>query len=311
MIYISEAESAALVTHELAYDAAKAALIAASAAGTVTFPVVLGHGSDERNRFTVKSGADAQLAGLKVGSYFPTNDEAGLPRHSSIIFLFDQSTGRIGAVIEGSKLNGYRTAAADAVATDALARPDASTLAVFGTGHQAAYEVAAVARVRRLGKVLVVGRSKERAHEFSESLRAQGLASQTADAEGACRAAEIIITATTARAPLFNAEWVQPGAHVSTMGSDATGKQELPPELFQNARLFCDLPEQSRRIGEFQHAAELLPVTALGDVLAGRTAGREDARQITVFDSSGVSVQDLYIAQEIIDLWRSRGGKEL
>ena len=300
MIHITEAESAALVTHELAYRAMKAALIAACEPGAATFPVVHGHGSDPQNRFTVKSAADPELAGLKVGSYFPTNDAAGLPRHSSIIFLFDQTKGRIGAVIEGSRLNGYRTAAADAVATDALARQDAKVLAVFGTGHQAECEVAAVARVRELERILVVGRSADRAEAFAARLREAGLECELSSPEAACRAADIIVTATTAREPLFQADWVQPGTHVSSMGSDAAGKQELPPDLFGRAALFCDLPEQSRRIGEFQHAAADLELTAIGEVLAGRGPGRRTPDDVTVFDSSGVSIEDLYIAREII-----------
>lgn len=300
MIHITEAESAALVTHELAYLAMKAALIAACEPEAASFPVVHGHGSDPQNRFTVKAASDAELAGLKVGSYFPTNDVAGLPRHSSIIFLFDQQEGRIGAVVEGSRLNGYRTAAADAVATDALARQDASTLAMFGTGHQAEFEVAAVARVRSLKRILVVGRSQARAQDFAARLREQGLECELSEPEAACRAADIIVTATTAQEPLFEADWVRPGTHVSSMGSDAAGKQELPPELFGRATLFCDLPEQARRIGEFQHAPAGLELTAIGDVLAGRAAGRRSPDEVTIFDSSGVSIQDLYIAHEII-----------
>lgn len=300
MIHITEAESAALVTHELAYRAMKAALIAACEPGAATFPVVHGHGSDPQNRFTVKSAADTELAGLKVGSYFPSNDAVGLPRHSSIIFLFDQTQGRIGAVIEGSRLNGYRTAAADAVATDVLARQDAKVLAVFGTGHQAEFEVAAVARVRKLERILVVGRSAQRAKAFAARLREEGLECELSQPEAACRAADIIVTATTAREPLFQADWVRPGTHVSSMGSDAAGKQELPPALFGRAALFCDLPEQARRIGEFQHAAPDLELTAIGAVLAGRVPGRRSPEDVTVFDSSGVSIQDLYIAREII-----------
>ncbi|SRR5690554_2208693 len=301
MRYVTEEQSATLVTHELAYNAMHQALIAALAEDAASFPVVHGHGSDKENRFTVKSAADGQHAGLKVGSYFPSNDAAGLPRHSSIIFLFDQTKGRIGAVIEGSRLNGYRTAAADAVATDALARPDAATLALFGTGHQAEFEVAAVAQVRDLQRILVVGRSRERAEEFAERLKGEGLECQLSSAEEAVRAADIIVTATTSRAPLFQADWVKPGTHVSSMGSDAPGKQELPPELLSRARLFCDLPEQSRRIGEFQHAPEGAQLTAIGAVLKGDAAGRETPDDVTIFDSSGISLQDLYIGHAILE----------
>jgi ornithine cyclodeaminase len=301
MILISEADSSALITPELAYAAVRDAFLATMTPEATSFPVVVGHGSDRRNRFTIKSAAGADVAGLKVGSYFPGNDARGLPRHSSTILLFDQTTGRIGAVIEGAIVNCYRTAAADAVATDGLARPDASVLALFGTGHQAMFEVQAIARIRPLSRLLVVGRDPVRTAAFVERLRADGLPSEAATAEAAVRAADIIVTATTSTAPLFQADWVRPGTHVSSMGSDAPGKQELPPELFAKARLFCDLPSQSARIGEFQHAATELPLTAIGAVLNGGAPGRETADDITVFDSSGISLQDLCIGKAILD----------
>ncbi|MGR2738133.1 hypothetical protein ACUY1T_06735 [Billgrantia sp. Q4P2] len=132
-------------------------------------------------------------------------------------------------------------------------------------------------------------------------MRAQGLPAEAAEGEPACLAADIIATATTATAPLFHAGWVPPGTHVLTMGSDATGKQELPPDLFPRARLFCDLPEQSRRIGEFQHAPSGAELIAIGEVLSGRVQGRRESDEITVFDSSGLSIQDLYMAEAVID----------
>ena len=157
MFYITEEQSAAIVSHELAYNAVKTAFIAATVPSAIHFPAVLGHASDPQNRFAIKSATDGALAGLKVGSYFPTNDVADLPRHDSIILLFNQEKGKIGAIVEAGKLNAYRTAAADAVATDALARPDANVLAIFGTGHQAEYEAHAIARIRSLQRMIVVG----------------------------------------------------------------------------------------------------------------------------------------------------------
>lgn len=302
MILITEAESSAIITPDLAFAAARTAFISATSAKAASFPVVIGHGSDPQNRFTIKSAAGAELAGLKVGAYFPTNDARGLPRHASSIVLIDQTTGRIGAVVEGSAVNCYRTAAADAVATDALARPDAAVLTLFGTGHQAAYEAQAIARIRKLSRVLVVGRDLVRTSAFVEKLRSFGLPAETTDAEPAVCAADIIVTATTATAPLFEATWVQPGTHISSMGSDSRGKQELPDDLLQKASLFCDLPEQSLRIGEFQHAGPEAKPTAIGAVLSGEALGREEECEITIFDSSGISLQDLYIAKTILDL---------
>lgn len=300
MIVITEAQSAAVVSHALAFDAVRDALIAASSSNAAVFPVVHGHGTEPTNRFTIKSSAGGGRAGLKIGSYFPTNDAVGLPRHSSTTLLFDQSTGRIAAVVEGAKLNAYRTAAANAVATHALARPDAKVLAVFGTGHQARYEIEAMARVRQIERVLVVGRSPGRAESFVDGLQKSGIPAEISDARTACRAADMIVTVTNATEPLFDADWVQQGTHISSMGSDAPGKQELPVELLLRAELFCDLADQSRRIGEFQHVPQA-PLTEIGKVLTGTARGRTAGCAITVFDSSGISLQDLFVASAVLE----------
>lgn len=303
MLFVTETESAAIATHEMAYAAVKEALMAVCQVSAKTFPVVLGHGSDPANRFSVKASATAAVAGLKVGSFWPGNLARGLPRHSSLILLFDQETGRIGAAIEAGTLNAYRTAAADAVAADVLARPEASTLTVFGAGHQARYECAALARVRPIHRVLVVARNLAQGEAMAAELRGEGLDAETARAEAACAAADIIVTATSATSPLFSAAWVRPGTHLACMGSDARGKQELPTDLLAEADLFCDLPEQSRAIGEFQHAPETAILTAIGDVLSGAHPGRRSPDKITVFDSSGLSIQDLYVGRHVLAKW--------
>ncbi|WP_233986293.1 ornithine cyclodeaminase family protein [Pectobacterium versatile] len=304
MIFISEAESAELITHELAYDAVREALLAASEPEARSFPVVHGQGSDPVNTFSIKASATGELAGLKVGSFWPGNPANGLPRHNSLILLFDQQIGKIAVAIEAGKVNAFRTAAANAVATDLLARPDAAVLAVFGTGHQARYECAALARIRPIRTVLIVGRDSSKSADMARELKAAGLEAQISDAESACRAADIIVTATPSRAPLFNAEWVNAGTHVVSMGSDTVGKQELPPELFTAGRLFCDLPSQSRMIGDFQHAPAHVTLTAIGDVISASAAGRQTPDDITVFDSSGLSIQDLYVGQRILAAWQ-------
>ncbi|WP_166418357.1 ornithine cyclodeaminase family protein [Cochlodiniinecator piscidefendens] len=302
MIFISEQQSSEIITHELAYTAARAALCAAAKPRANVFPVVVGHAADPQNTFAVKSATDDMFTGLKVGSYFPTNDAAGLPRHGSIILLFDQTTGAIGSIVEASKLNAYRTSAANAFATDLLARSDAKILTIFGTGHQAEYEALALARVRDFQLIQVVGRDAARTTAFVDRLIAAGLPAQMTDAETATKSADVITTATTATAPLFDANWVQPGTHISAMGADTTGKQELPPKLFENARLFCDLPNQSRRIGEFQHASPESHLTAIGTLPT-----RSTDTEITIFDSSGISLQDLYVADAVIREIQSRG----
>ncbi|MFI1488849.1 ornithine cyclodeaminase family protein [Streptomyces sp. NPDC020747] len=196
------------------------------------------------------------------------------------------------------------TAARAAFAVDLLARAGTTTLAVFGTGHQAGYEVAAVSRIRPPpGEVLVVGRTAEHAERMAAALAAQGNTARSVGAEEACTRADVIVTATTARAdtpPLFEAAWVRPGTHVSCMGADAPGRRELPPELFARARVFCDLREQARRMGESRHASAQTVLIPLGEVLTQRATGRTDDSDITVFDSSGIGLQDLYLGLALL-----------
>ncbi len=301
MKYISEVLSSRLISHELAFNAVSAAFIAAGEQAEL-FPVVIAQGHAPGTVFSLKSANSVELTGWKAGSYWPGNSEKNMPCHASTIFLLNPDTGYLDAVIEGSTVNAYRTAAADAVAVAELAREDARCLVIFGTGHQAFYECLAVSKVRNISSILVVGRDQQKAHKLAAKLIEQGLSAQVCDAENACRQADIIITATTATSPLFAAQWVQPGTHISAMGADTQGKQELPADLLGSAKLYCDFAAQSRVIGEFQHLSQdiqNLP-QMIGHVLAGKTAGRINNSEITVFDSSGIAVQDLFIGQHLL-----------
>jgi ornithine cyclodeaminase len=308
MKFISEDESAALVSHEMAFHAAREALVAV-VDDAVIFPAVLAHGSSPANRFSIKSASTSSFAGLKVGSFWPSNPERGLPRHNSLILLFDHSAGRIEWVIEAGKVNAFRTAAADAVAADMLARPDSSVLAIFGAGNQALYECVAISRVRPIKRVLVVARDEARGNAFIQALHKEGLHGELVEAQDACRQADIVVTATPARAPLFSADWIRPGTHVASMGSDAAGKQELPPELFERAALFCDHPAQAVVMGDLQHfGGDRARIRALGDVILGRAVGRTSPDQITVFDSSGIALQDLTMGRSLIAAKQAQAG---
>lgn len=300
MQFMSEAESASLVSHAMAFDAAREALVAV-VEDAVIFPAVIAHGSVPTNRFSIKSAATGEFAGLKVGSFWPGNDARGLPRHNSLILLFDQDVGRIEWAIEAGVVNAYRTAAADAVAASALAREDASVLAIFGTGNQAFYECRALARVRPFRQVLVVARDPAKGDAFAAALQDEGFEAACTEAREACAQADMVVTTTPSRQPLFDADWIRPGTHVASMGSDAAGKQELPPALFDRASLFCDLPSQAVVMGDLQHfGGDRSRIVAIGDVLRGNVQGRTSPEQITVFDSSGIALQDLTIARHLI-----------
>jgi len=302
MRFISESESSALINHELAYDAIYQALIAATQPDTKSFPVVHGQASGTKNTFSIKSSANQHLAGLKVGSFWEDNPKNGLPRHNALILLFNQANGKMAAAIEAGKVNAFRTAASNAVATNILARKNSKVLAIFGTGNQAKYECEALARIRNLDQILIVGRDQSKAEKMAEDLKQLGIKLKITNAKEACEQADIIVTATSSQSPLFKAEWVKAGTHISSMGSDKKGKQELPPELFSQSGLFCDLNTQSKLIGEFQHVPESATLMNIGDVLLATAQGRQSQKQITIYDSSGLSIQDLYIAQKILEI---------
>jgi ornithine cyclodeaminase len=305
MIYISDEESAAMISHEIAYGAARAALTAAVGEDGRVFPAVLGRSTSPTNTFSIKSGSSQHLTGIKVGSFWSQNPDRGLPRHNSTIVLLDQQTGRLSAVVEAGTVNAYRTSAADAVAADLLARPNAKSLTIFGAGNQARYEVMALARIRPIEIVHVVARASERRDAFVKLLEANGLKAHVSSAREAVSSSDIVVAATPSKEALFDASWVRPGTHVASMGSDAPGKHELPTELLFKADLFCDLPSQSITIGDYQHVRDQvtngdITITPIGDVITGKAVGRKSDNSITVFDSSGIALQDLYIADALI-----------
>ena len=311
---VDEAVSRELVDEALALESAREAFLASVGDSTV-YPVVVAPVTERGHRFTVKSGASGTAAVIKIGSYWPGNDAHGLSNHGSSVILLHPETGRIRAVVEAAAGNGFRTAAADALAVQTLAREDSRVLTVVGTGHQALYEARAAFRVRDFERVLVAGRRPEAAEERADRLREVlgasaagpssagvpgGVTVEATSIEDGVRRADVVVTATNAKSPVIDAGWVRPGTHISAMGADGSGKQELGTALYQRSSLFCDLPEQSRSIGEFSHAAPEVPVTALGSVLTGAAPGRVDADQVTVFDSSGFALQDLAFAEAIL-----------
>lgn len=300
MICLNEAQTCALISHQLAYQAVKEAFIAASSDEATIFPVVNASGPQSDSMFSIKSASTATLVGWKTGTYWPGNHDRGIPCHGTTIFLLSPETGELVATVAASKVNAYRTAAADAVAVDYLARPDASVLTVFGTGHQAEYEVLAIATVRKLSRVIIVGRDEARRDQFITRLMVQGIPVVAGSAQYGCEQADIIVTATAAKAPLFQSHWVKPGTHISAMGADKNGKQELPVEIYPRAKLFCDYHSQSVVIGEYQHTSNT-EIREIGAVITGRSPGRVSPEDITVFDSSGIAIQDLFVAKKLLN----------
>ena len=266
------------------------------------FPVAQGHGPGAGTSFSIKSGLirTSRVVGLKVGSYWPENRARGLTAHASTTLLLDPETGYPKALVAASHLTSLRTAASDAVAVRQLARVDSRTLALVGAGHQAWFELLAVREVRPIETVLVANRSPQAAENFARRIREElGLHAEATAMREAVAKADIIVTVTAARAALFEAGWVRPGTHVSAMGADGPGKQELDPALVAASSLFADVVRQSVTIGEYEaaHKAGLIDadrITPIGAVLNG-APGRTSPEQVTVYDSSGMALQDLAI----------------
>jgi alanine dehydrogenase len=274
------------------------------------FPVSGGSGSPENSRFAVKSGRipSLNLIGLKIGTYWPANPARGLDAHGSTTLLLDDDTGFPKAVIEATLLTALRTAGADGVAIRHLSQPDARKLAVVGAGHQAYYDIVAACSVRSIDEIRIWSRRPEQAEALAERIQKElGVRAGYCDLETAIRSSEIILTITSSHQPLFPADWVCPGTHISAMGTDSLGKQELDPALLEQAQLFADVAEQAVTIGEFQpreNGAGISPdrITPIGAVVRSRLPGRRDPAAVTVFDSSGMAVQDLAISHELLSI---------
>lgn len=297
---ISETDARRLVTLSDAIGVIQDALEMLSRGDGVLFPSVRGHGSQPGTRFGVKAGyrATDRLPGLKVGSYWPGNVARGLEAHGSTTLLLDDDTGFPKALVAATYLNALRTAASDAVAVRQLSRPESRVLTIVGSGNQAYWDALAVAQVRALSQVWVCGRNAAAAETLATRLAAAGLPARATEIGTGVTAADIICTVTASKAPLFPAALVRPGTHISAMGADGPGKQELDPALFERADLWADAPDQSVVIGEFQHASpeRKASIKPLGLRIAGELPGRQRPDDITLYDSSGVALQDLAIA---------------
>ncbi|MEA1648370.1 ornithine cyclodeaminase family protein [Nitrospirillum sp. BR 11164] len=247
--------------------------------------------------------------GAKLVAVFPDNFDKGLPSHQGVIVLFDRDSGRPLGVVDGGEVTAIRTAAASAVATDALARPEAKTLALLGYGEQALTHARAIARVRRLSRITVWGRAPDRAAAFAARLGAElGLPVRTAaSAQEAVVDADIVCTVTAAKEPILQGAWVAPGAHVNVVGSSIAGPAEVDHDLVIRSRFIADCREHVLRQGaEFLRAkaagliGDAHVAAEIGEVLAGHAEGRQSAEQVTLYKSLGHVVQDLAAAWPLL-----------
>jgi alanine dehydrogenase len=316
MIVISEQDARALVSVEDAIGAVEQSFAAMARGQARNYPVVREVVGYRDAVFGVKTGCDtaAPLLGLKAGGYWPHNLGQGLGNHQSATLLFDPQTGRARALVSANYLTGVRTGAASAIASKYLARADSSVLGIIGAGVQAQYQLRATLAVRPIRTVCAWNRSAEKLTAFGAVVRELGLEFVAApDCQTVAARADILITVTPSQQALVERAWVRPGTHISAMGADTRGKQELDPRLVATAALFVDEAAQAISIGECQRAYAAGLITAdsfrgsLGEVVAGLCDGRRSAQEITLFDGTGVALQDLVVADLAVRLAQQRG----
>lgn len=266
--------------------------------------------------------------GVKLLSWFAENEAKGLPELNGTVTIYDDQTGLPKGVVNAAALTGYRTGAAGAVASRLLANPDATSLLIVGAGTQAPYQI--MAQLTVLPHILTVTIvdlvAPQKATQLAETLTQQlseqflptidthaavyeRLTTQLShltvtasdDLENATKTAQVIVTATPSTKAMIQSDWVQPGTHLNTIGADMTGKQEVDENIFKVANSYVDDRQQAAQVGETQNAihANILQedqLTEIGDLLANSTQNQWTPNQMTLFDSTGIALQDIAAA---------------
>ena len=251
---------------------------------------------------------DRPAYGLKAVSVFPENPAIGKDAHQGAVLLFSGETGELQAVMNASAITAIRTAAATAVATDLLARKDAGSLAILGSGVQARSHLLAMAEVRELKHCRVASREFEHAQKFADemSLEVSFPIEAVETVAKALEDADLIVSTTTAREPIIKREWLKAGSHLNLVGACVPHAREADGETLAAASLFVDSRESAlNEAGDYILAAREGLIgpehirAELGEVLTGAKPGRPSPDEITCFKSLGISVEDLFAADHL------------
>lgn len=305
VVILSKADVAARLNVADAIPWVEDAFAALHRGESTLFPAVREAIAEHDGIFGVKSGYlhSQGMIGLKAGGYWLHNAQRGETNHQSVMLLFDPATGIPVCLLDANWLTGVRTGAAGAVAIRHLARRSAAVLGLIGAGAQAYSQALGAAAVRPLRRIVLCDRRPEAAGALAQRLQAElGISCAVAPSpEAVCAEAEIITTVTPSTSPVLQAAWIRPGTHINAFGADTRGKQELDTRILAGgALLVVDDLAQCTVMGETQHLpgdpAAYVHAT-LGQVVTGERPGRTDEAQVTVFDATGVSVQDLIVAR--------------
>ncbi|MGO1580180.1 MAG: ornithine cyclodeaminase family protein [Peptoniphilaceae bacterium] len=258
-------------------------------------------------------GLVGDAAGLKIVSVYPNNISKGLTSVPASMILLDEKTGQVASLMDGTYLTRLRTGAVAGAGTDLLARKDSSVFALFGTGGQARYQLEAVLTIRTINQVYVYDIDQDRAKQFAEEMtvlygeKFNVKINSVSNPKEAVENADIITSVTTSKKPVFDFKDVKKGSHINGVGSYTPDMQEIPGELFKEAsKIYLDTRE-----GVLNESGDLInplkegiitesDITGeLGDLIAGKTIGREAEDEITIFETTGTAVLDLLVAKAI------------
>lgn len=308
MIVLSSEDVAALLPPETAIEVVAAAMASVSR-GEAELPLrsIVDVGGPNKMGIMPGRMQNPPCHGIKLVSLYPGNVAAGYSSHQGAVVLFEPQHGTAVAVMDGGPLTARRTAAASAVATRALAREDASVLAMVGAGEQARYHLDALMTVRPIYELRIASRTEKSALAFADHARRNyprlhvGLAGT--DIEATVRDADIVCTVTSSPSPVLRGEWIAPGAHLNVVGASIPSKREVDDETVLRARVFVDY-----RPSTFAQAGEIVDMIAagrigrehvvaeIGEVLGGTARGRGGDGEVTLYRSLGIAAQDLACA---------------
>jgi alanine dehydrogenase len=317
-LILSRGQVQELLDMRAAIDAVESALVEFSA-GQAVMPVrvtttVPAHGG-------VVLGMPAFLGqsnalGTKIVTVYKNNPARGLPTILAVVVVNDPETGKVEAIMDGGYLTAIRTAAASAVGTKYLARAESRTLGILGTGVQGFSHLWAMKEVAALEEVVIYNRSADKAREFKRQYAERfGLPIEIApNEEAVCRAADILVLATTAAEPIIRREWLKPGVHINAVGSHSPGARELDGETVAAARIVVD----SREANLKESGDLLIPLSEgkigqeafddeIGEVAVGKKPGRRSPDEITIYKSVGIAIEDVATASLVLRRARAQG----
>ncbi|MDM8534153.1 ornithine cyclodeaminase family protein [Clostridiaceae bacterium HSG29] len=274
----------------------------------------------------IKSGwlKDEGIYGMKLVSWFSKNPEKNLPSIIGVVMVFDDKTGKPIGLVDGDYITGMRTGAAGAIGAKYMARKDSKTLLMVGTGHISKFEIAAtLIALPNIEEVIIINPinaqvATDMAEKLKDVLRDEFDITREFEVksidniEDAVRLSDIIITATPSRKPLIMKEWLKPGTHLSCIGSDMPGKEEIDPNIFKEARVVVDDLEQCKHIGEIEIPFNLGIIDnqsisgEIGDIINKKINGRMNDDEITVFDATGTALLDLVTARLAFSIAESK-----